>query len=93
MSLRAALASERVRPVSGDIAAAIHTVDDAPPYAPALLGRAEHVCVFYDSSATAGGCRIQSALGQKSQPSGFVGPMLTGYHKPCAVDGFQGPGV
>src|SRR4051812_32098751 len=29
---------------------------------------------------------------QKSQPSGCVGPMLTGYHRPWTVVGFHGPG-
>src|SRR5436190_17151128 len=29
---------------------------------------------------------------QKSQPSGWVGPMLTGYHRPCTLVAFHGPG-
>lgn len=52
-----------MRPVAGDAAQSVQTIDDAPADAPALLARDHTKCVFYD-----GRCRIHSALGHDALP-------------------------
>jgi Fe-S-cluster containining protein len=70
LSIRAALAAGRLRPAVGDRESAVDAAPDAPAETPAILGREDHQCVFYDRSpaAAAGRCRIQSALGHEGLP-------------------------
>ncbi len=69
-ALQAALASGRLRPVSGDARAAVERVPDAPADTPAILARHGACCAFFDDSSAASGgrCRIQSALGHDALP-------------------------
>jgi Fe-S-cluster containining protein len=69
-SIRAALATGRLQPAVGDRESAVRVAPDAPAETPAILGRADHDCVFYDRSpaAAAGRCRIQSVLGHEGLP-------------------------
>src|SRR5262245_46910949 len=69
LALQAGLASGRVRAAAGDGTNALHVIADAPPDAPAILGRSESRCVFHDCGAATGGrCRIHTALGHDALP-------------------------
>jgi Fe-S-cluster containining protein len=68
--IQAAMATDRLRPAAATIADAFNAPSAAPAETPALLGRRDHACVFYERNAVAGAghCRIQLALGHEGLP-------------------------
>jgi len=69
-TLRAALATAAVRPAARGSDPFILTPSNDPTEPPALLGRVEHRCVFFDATESArdGRCRIHQGLGHDALP-------------------------
>lgn len=69
-ALRTALINRTIYPAASGSDPVVPIASDDPADPPALLGRVQHRCVFFDTSDTAvnGRCRIHAALGHKGLP-------------------------